>query len=124
MPGAKRFSPARLCSPQEVLDAYRVLLCRNPESPQIFDQYVNRRAVVDFVSGILASAEFSAVGEAHANVVADAAGIAMVYKLLLHREPDANALTPSSAEGPGDLRAVTLRVIASREFSSLRVEKI
>ena len=48
----------------------------------------------------------------------------MVYKLLLHREPDANALTPSSAEGPGDLRAVTLRVIASREFSSLRVEKI
>ena len=121
---AKKLSPVRPCSPQEVVDAYRILLCRNPENPQVLYQYVNSQAVFDFLGGILASDEFKGLGNANANIAADAESIAVLYRLLLHREPDANAQAPRSADGHRDLREIALGLISSEEFSRLRVENI
>ena len=121
---SKNYAPNRFCTPQDVVDAYRILLCRSPESPKLFEQYVNRHAVVDFVSGIIASEEFKSLGDSNAKIPADTDNIAVVYRLLLHREPDVNAQTARSAKSHGDLRAVALTLIASREFSRISIEKV
>ena len=121
---AKKFSPGRVCTPQDVVDSYRIFLCRSPEGPWILDQYVNHHDVFDFVSGVVASEEFKSLGEAQLNVAADVQTLGVVYRLLLHREPDGQALEELQSDPHRDLRSIALRLISSKEFSSIAIENV
>ena len=58
---ARKCNPMRHCVAADVIDGYRLLLHRDPESEAILQQHVGRRAVHVFVKGLTESPEYNAI---------------------------------------------------------------
>jgi hypothetical protein len=101
---APELNPMRLCTRDDVEAAYRLFLHREPESDVIYENHVGKRAVQEMVNGLLNSDEFRKLKD---NIEADkeietglapdramtAGDLIQAYSLLLHRLPDATAIS-------------------------------
>lgn len=56
---ARKMNPTRLCTAEDVVFAYRLLLHREPESHAIVERHTGRTQVCDLVRGFLSSGEFN-----------------------------------------------------------------
>ena len=84
----RKLNPLRLCSPEEVLFGYRLLLNREPESEGIVNAHAGVHKVFDFVDGLINSKEFAEGPERRGRHLCTRDDIVYAYRLCLHREPD------------------------------------
>jgi hypothetical protein len=54
----RKLNPMRLCTEEEVRIAYEILLQRLPETPEIYENSVGRRPVIELVRTLLSSKEY------------------------------------------------------------------
>jgi hypothetical protein len=122
----RKFNPMRLCTEQDVLDAYLIFLHRRPEDPSIPQRHVGCRPVFLFVSGLLASEEFRGIvtAELPLNRSFDPErpctpdDVRAGYHLLLHREVDSDSVLDRVVGTTGVLTFVK-RMMKSSEFTGL-----
>jgi hypothetical protein len=123
---ARKLNPMRLCTEDDVVEAYRLFLHREPEHTAIIERHAGQTPVFSFVSGLLRSGEFTNIIEADTppkrplapDRLCTAHDVAMGYQFLLHRDPDSEAVIAGYVDKLG-VRAFIRSLMGSNEFSEI-----
>lgn len=131
---ARKFNPMRRVTRDDVVDAYRLLLHRQPESEDIIERHAGKTPACSLIRGLVKSEEFSKVPERRRPTppplldpqrLLNREDLISAYRLILHRNPDSEAAIEQYADRVQVL-GVVLSLTSSSEFREIcnRIESL
>jgi hypothetical protein len=123
---ARKYNPMQLCTMDNIVQAYRLLLHRDPEDKAIVERHAGHTPVFPFVTSLLRSAEFANIIDAEVppprplppDRLCTPHDVDVGYRLLLHRDPDSESVVAGYVDNLG-VRAFTRSLMASNEFGEI-----